>query len=538
MIALLTSLLAPLALAEQVEVTVPPSQVTVYAGQARVARVAQVRVGAGEHEVRFHGLPSNTLPDTLSADVRGKAKILGVDYQRVTATQIADARVRELDAALLVLRDRQQDLQDQAAAQELELSGLDASREAAVRQLSAQLLVADQAPRRVAELRQRLVPEERRVLDARLETRRKLRDLEQEMAALLRERGGLGAAVSDTWDAVVHLQTAAPADLEVELIGMVVGARWEPRYDIRANADTGAVELSLSAMVAQSTGEDWGQVALSVSSARPGQGTEVPRLDPYWLHRPVVVSRSSKRSAPSAPKMAFAEAASGAMYDEAPAPMELMEEVVAEVEVALSATTFTVARKEDITSTGEERKVLLTTQALQAELREVIVPRIDPHAWLVGELVNTAEFPLLAGQAGVFLSGAYLGDTVLDTVPPGDAFDVAFGVDDRVHVARKPREIRRDEVRTGGRRSVSRWEWSVAMENRRARPVAVELWEQVPVSRSAEVEITLTGATVEPVHEPEGLLRFELTLAPRQQQTLDWGYQVVLPADTSARWME
>ena len=68
------------------------------------------------------------------------------------------------------------------------------------------------------------------------------------------------------------------------LRGCVGGARWRPRYDLRGDAATGEVELALSAMVSQTTGEDWSGAALTLSTAQPSLGVTAPELEPFWLY--------------------------------------------------------------------------------------------------------------------------------------------------------------------------------------------------------------------------------------------------------------
>jgi len=185
--------------------------------------------------------------------------------------------------------------------------------------------------------------------------------------------------------------------------------------------------------------------------------------------------------------------------------------------------------------------VLLTTESLTADLRHVVVPRVDPRAWLVGEVTNTAVFPLLPGEAGVFLSGAYLGDFTLDVVAPGDEFDVAFGVDDRVTVKRVPRELSRGDKGVTGRKGRARWQWDVTVGNGHRRAIDVELWEQVPVSLREDVEVKLldpTEGTPAPTEQDGGLLEFEFPLNAGQKKTIGWGYQVDYPADLQLGWME
>lgn len=540
---MLTLLLSLSALAANHEVEVAPSEVTVFADRAQVTRTARVNLSAGEHRVTFTGLPPGVMPDTVTADAPG-ATLAGVDTEHVAAAQVADARVAELDAQLRDLRDRRRDLTDDQAAASRELQNLVQSRAQSLQALNQQLLVGTAGPARARALRTTLARQEAGVRAEIRATGISLRDLNKEIAALERERGGLGSSATDTWSATVLVETARSGTVAVSVTYMVPGAGWAPRYDIRGDADSGDVSLSLSAMVHQTTGEDWTGVELAVSSATPGVGTVIPTLDPYWLARPVYTNFALSGGGGVRLSAAPAAMAKEAELDDAPAPAPPpapMEIATAEVQVALSATTFSVARPEDIPTDGTQRKVLLTTEDLTADLRHVVVPRLDPRAWLVGEVENTADFPLLAGEAGVFLDGAFLGDFFLATVAPGDEFDLSFGVDDRVRVERTPHDIVRDQERPTGRKLVSRWEWRDRVHNTHRRPIHVELWEQVPLSPLDAVDVErlpLTSGTPEPEEERGGLLVFRYDLSAGQDSTLGWGYRVTYPSDITLGWME
>ncbi|HLU67627.1 MAG TPA: DUF4139 domain-containing protein, partial [Kofleriaceae bacterium] len=69
---------------------------------------------------------------------------------------------------------------------------------------------------------------------------------------------------------------AAPCRLLVDYL--VPGARWAPAYSVRLEPAMTAARLALRAHVAQDSGEDWSQVALTLSTAAAQAWTELPEL--------------------------------------------------------------------------------------------------------------------------------------------------------------------------------------------------------------------------------------------------------------------
>src|SRR5205823_11960200 len=58
---------------------------------------------------------------------------------------------------------------------------------------------------------------------------------------------------------------------------------WQPAYEARADESEGAVDLSTYALVRQSTGENWTQAKVVLSTAVPRQDATPPELQPLQL---------------------------------------------------------------------------------------------------------------------------------------------------------------------------------------------------------------------------------------------------------------
>ena len=73
--------------------------------------------------------------------------------------------------------------------------------------------------------------------------------------------------------------------LELELSYLVPAARWLPEYELRVDRVEDSAELVLRASLAQRTGEEWEEVALSCSSADLARSAALPRLDSWRIGR-------------------------------------------------------------------------------------------------------------------------------------------------------------------------------------------------------------------------------------------------------------
>ena len=82
---------------------------------------------------------------------------------------------------------------------------------------------------------------------------------------------------------VVLADSEGEAELSLKYI--VSGASWTPQYDLRATIPSDeknkpSVHLHYRASIAQTTGEDWTDVNLSLSTATPIRASEIPSLKP------------------------------------------------------------------------------------------------------------------------------------------------------------------------------------------------------------------------------------------------------------------
>src|SRR4029077_12136867 len=117
--------------------------------------------------------------------------------------------------------------------------------------------------------------------DAIRALRLKQRDLDLEIKQV---EAALQANPSRKMEVRIDLAANASARATFRVSYTVRGARWAPLYDARL--DTGsrerkpALELVRRAEIVQQTGEDWRDVALSVSTVRTAKGGNAPELKP------------------------------------------------------------------------------------------------------------------------------------------------------------------------------------------------------------------------------------------------------------------
>src|SRR3954468_4568769 len=337
--------------------------VTVFPDRARVTRRGRVALEPGLHRLDFSGLPMSLAADSVRAAGKGtaRARLLGVSLQVVHFTATPAEAARELEAKIQSVADEEADLSGQAEGLGKARKALDGLAEQSG-VFARGLALRDRSIQDQGAIFD-FIAERGRILQAEVfAVSRKRRDLAKELDRLQRELGRLRATrPRERHRASVEVEVISAGELEIELTYVVQPARWQPLYDLRLMG--GEIEATYLAEVTQSTGEDWADVALTLSTARPALALVIPELEPWYVGprppRPETRTRGAVAGAAAAAPMAMRmrsapeedeESFEGVLEE---APLELPAASVSESGAAL---TYQIPNRADVPDGGDPRK--------------------------------------------------------------------------------------------------------------------------------------------------------------------------------------
>ena len=217
----------------------------------------------------------------------------------------------------------------------------------------------------------------------------------------------------------VGVEVAKAGTLTLELSGIVFQAGWEPSYEVRLADDAIWAELAFKGQIRQQSGEDWDNVDLSLSTARPAVGGVPPVVYPWTLsfYRPQPVYPAAVgMAAPSMPKAARMFEPREQAADEMIAPEAEAQHLTAQVFEEQTSVVFHIPRQVDIPSDGNRHAATVAVEKLPASLEYMAIPKLSPFTYLKGELLNSAAYPLLPGKVHVFSGGNFVGSTYLKKI--------------------------------------------------------------------------------------------------------------------------
>ena len=513
--------------------------VAVYPDRARVIRSGTAMLEPGSHRLEVPELPLKLDPASVRASARGtaRARLLGVDVRRDFYVETPAERVRELEGQVEALEDEMRGLDAQTELLKRERATLDelaGQTEAFARGLAfgkttptAQMSLLDSLRSRAEGLNTSLL---------NLAVRR--RDLERRLQKLQNELDQLrGAKGRERYTAVVEVEVTRAGDLAVELAYVVSGAIWRPLYDMRLleEGEKPTLEVGYLAQVTQRTGEDWPDVALTLSTARPALAETLPELDPWYIG-PVyarerrATSRLMRMAAPAAPPPAQAVMV-GAMLEAEPEEMAEVEVVTATVETSGAAVTYQVPGAVTVPADGAPHKVAVARFQLAPALDYVTAPKLVEAAYRRAKVANESPYTLLPGPANLFAGDEFIGTTELELTAPGGEVELYLGADDRVRVERELKRREVDKRLIGDRRRL-RYGYEITLENLLPAEARVTLHDQIPVPRHENIKVKLEFAEPKPAERTElNLLDWELTLAPGEKRTVRFDFVVEHPRE-------
>ncbi|KAB5592339.1 Protein F37C4,5 [Ceratobasidium theobromae] len=298
---------------------------------------------------------------------------------------------------------------------------------------------------------------------------------------------------------------------------VVSNARWTPLYDIRASIAkspdaSSTVSLHYRASITQTTGENWPDVELTLSTASPQLGSAVPTLTswrigprppplPVALHAKGIAMKRASRAIESE---ASDEDMGFGLFDGTPpataahaAPMIVRQARVATAGV-LSAT-FGIPGRSDIPSDQSSHKVVITVLELGADLEWVCVPREKESVFLTCKVVNASEFTLLPGEANVFMDDNFVSKSRIEHVSPNDSFKTSLGVDSALRVTYPTAKTLNRTTTLSSFAFMSKERQSVSAQSQRiiirnSRPASVStlrVLDHVPVSTDSRIKVTV-----------------------------------------------
>jgi len=508
------------------------TDVTVFRQQARLTSEANINLPAGTSEVIFEDLSTTINAQSLQVMVKGGITLLSATYNiNYLENKASTPRIKALqdsletiDNALLDIRSEKSVYLDEEALMKANQSLANEKVSFTADQVSA---LANLFRSRMLELKQKelaLGLKDKNYSEARNRVQTQLNDLQ---AGYSKQSGEI----------VLTVSCDAPVTGAIRCNYLVNNAGWVPMYDLRSEGYGKPVNLIYKANIYQSTGYDWKNVNLIVSSANPSGNNSRPIMNPRYVDYAVYIT--DYRNTRSAP------VAAGATMN----MMQLEEKdkkednldgnkwegtgdlggVVNDNTVSVQ---FELKQKQDIPSDAKYHLISMDQYDLPATYQYHSVPKLDQTAFLLAKVTDWGKLNLLPGQANIFFEGAYVGESTIDPSTVSDTLLLSMGRDERINVKRiKLTELCSTKWISTNKKETYAYETTI--RNTKGTAIDIEILDQIPVSRQEDIKVELESSEGAEYTADYGKLLWHLQIPAGQSKKIRLVYNIKYPKDKS-----
>jgi uncharacterized protein (TIGR02231 family) len=496
--------------------------VTVYTDRALVTRRGIIELLGEERELILTQLPITL--DSESVRVSGKGtvavKLQGVSVERNYTTEPVGERLAELTSQIETLEAEQRRVQLQLETLNLQsdfIQGLRSKTETSFARSLAQQRVSLDDTLKLIEF---MGSKSTEYATAKEDLHDRQRQTDKQIKALRAKLQQLKTPQStESFQLRVAIEPSGAGEFELEVNYTVDRASWTPLYDLRVQSTRKIIQLSYLAQVTQTTGEDWENVSLTLSTAKTGLGTLPPKLDPWYINVPVPPTPAPMMRARSASRSEPMGMAMERMTDEmdglaVAAPAYIAETVSAKMSQQGSVVKFEIGGRGNIPSDGNPHKATIFNDDFSCRLNYVAMPRLVSFAYLQAQAKNPANgATLLPGTANIFRDEMFVGTTELANIAPGQELKLNLGIDEGIKIDRDlvERQVDKKFLGIGGNRSIN-YAYRLTITNLLAQITHLELSEQIPHSRSEQIKVKLIKVNPQIPLGEMGILTWSLDL--------------------------
>lgn len=501
------------------------SAVTIFMDRALITRTAALTPTPGDYQLLFDDLPENIISQSLQVDGKGDFLLKQFQYrEKTTSDDSGTKKIAELRSRIKTLQFQIKEMDDKIQQSEKETEFFE--------RIIDKITKSDSNAEKTEPLDPdkwiKMVSFYHSQLDAILkESREATRQKEDNEAEINRLQGEIsnttGSSVTTKYQVELSVLVKSAGPIRLDLSYLVTEAAWIPGYDLRVSTEKKTMTVVYNAVVQQNTSEDWTDVELKFSTAKPNIASKHPDLQRWSvdLYTPPPVVVTTAKVAPGVNQQVmqqqFQQPANmtnvyqevvvnvdglakqvkvSKLDDEARKRQQEfrseMEKLESEVEDKSISVVFAMPGKNTIKSDNVPHKISIMTRELPAYFRYSTVPKLMKAAFLKARVKNTSDYPILPGDYNVFLNNAFITTSRMGFKSTNEEFWTFLGMDEGIKVEYKSKEKYKDSSAFLGKTSSNLiYDNLVSITNNKKIEVEIVIWDQLPISNNKEITVEL-----------------------------------------------
>jgi len=509
----------------EVEPSSKLQKVIVFTNRAMITKDAVFSVKKGENVVRISGITTNLIDESVQISLMGQVDMT-ISEVTIEETFLKKTDQPVMQKLQLDLNNLNNEIRNETYRMTAIESANDFLKKADPFPMNQRVTTIDlEAHAKFIEKSLSLNFERMGVSDA------KLKKLNEEKVAVESELASLKSGKNKSKNIVIHLQSATDkSGMKLGITYITTEAGWSPQYEARADFNTSKVDFNYFASIWQSTGEDWTDANVEISTSKPFVYGNLPDLTAWYvdIYTPrVYLSRSkSTFEEQNAPRAMMQQEAS-------PAADKLLNET--EIIEQSTSFSFILPRKVNVVSDGQPHRVSISKESVDAKYSWFTVPKLIQNAFLKSSIKNPFPFPLMSGPISVFFDQKLVGTTfVNEVILPDGAMELSLGIDEGIKIERKLQKKYTDYAGILRKETTVYFEYTIEITNGKSNEISLDLNDQFPVSRNEKVKVEMQipkegDATISEV----GIILWKIKLAPGMKKSIPVKFSVSYPKEVT-----
>ncbi|MAA77721.1 MAG: hypothetical protein CL916_00560 [Deltaproteobacteria bacterium] len=495
----------------------PIEKVVVYTDRAQVSRKGTSSCAKGTASIRFSSLPKLIKVNTLRATTSQKNEVIGIEIEKERRSNPLNEEFAKIEDDIV---SKKQDIIPLRTKMDI-LNNREQKVVSYRSYLSAQIkssTIDSPNTKQWGENLDFISNEELSIYKEKQLLNKKIYEMEEQIA-LLRDQGRrLGFNPQrEVFNATV-LVRCTTSSVPATLSYVVPQASWEPEYDLQYTQKDGTAQIRTAVTIRQSTGEDWNNTKLILSTAQPQLGSRAP-----YPQTIIVNGRKDTE-----PKQLLSKAedqqqlSSGGGFVQSSRVRVEQQGTMLELEVP---------KKVDIVSNGHPYWVPLDEHSAKAKQTWVTIPKISPYVYQTISFFNPSPYPILKGKIQVQRNGTFMGHHPLPYTATGEPIEVSLGSDTRYRVEYEPIVLKKKNKGMFDFNKYLDRAFRITITNLTDQKQSIEVRDQIPVSKHEKINVemgekTTAGYTID---NKQGLLSWDLELEASQTKVLELYYKIQIP---------
>lgn len=503
--------------------------VTVFLTGAQIQRSATITLPKGTSNLVFRDVSTTVIPQSIQVAANTEIAILSVNHQiNYLENQTTREEESKLEAQLKALKEKVN----------YETAMLQVFQQEESMLIKNQAIGGNNVVLKAIDLKEAIDFQRSRMTEVKskqLDINQRLVTYNKDISKIEKQLAELNNTnYKPSGEIVVTISATEASTAKLQLTYVVMNAGWYPTYDLRVTDISKPINLNYKANVYQTSGEDWANVKLTLSSGNPNESGTRPTLNQWNLgfNRPIrleemmagndVVKSSYVAEERSKPIMIRG---TGNLKSKSVAPT---------VMVAQGQTTFqfVIDQVYNIPSDGKQHTVNVQERTINALYEYYCAPKLDKDVFLTARITSWEEMNLLNGEANLYYEGTYLGKAALNTVNTSDTLDISLGRDKNISVSRiKQKEFSRKQVFGNSKTDERRWE--ISIRNKKSQPIDIVLEDQYPTSTDKDIVVEKGEAKEATLDEATNKITWRLKVEPAKEKKVGFSYSVKYPKSST-----